>query len=557
MRRFLPFLILVGIAACGDTGDTVATFDTGTVSAGAFRLRYAKFLESTGQRDNILLRKEILNNMINEELMLADLAAKGFSDRPDVKEKREQIRLQAILDRYSRKISTDTLTISEEEFRKEFLAYNTTASVRYLYADSEEGAWVLKKKLEHGASFEELAPGVFEDPGLATNGGYIGSFGWGEMEPALEEKAFFLPPGKISDPFPMKIGYGILRVENRVIQPLRTEFDYAKAKPALGKAILQRKTLQCLKDVTDRIARDASPVFEETTVSKVLEHWEVLLTTGRLEEKNRPDLSGRHLVTFRDGSWTVGDFLVRVERTSERQRKRVHSHQDVKDVITGLIVREEMLRLAIADGLGSDASVREQISSVYHHYQLMEWRKMVIDTIGRSGWSEEVLRREFDMNTELHRKPPEVNVAEILVRTKEEAVALAEQLRNGADFSRLAENHSIRVWAGKQGGELGFGTKASFGVLGEKFFEAPVGSLIGPEFVDPYYGIFRIIERREGQDAAFEDAREEVIARLTAQREREVFADAVRSLRSEARIEIDETALATVVVENQVKDDAS
>ncbi len=557
MFRLIPTLFLILLAACSGGDGRIASFDGGTVDGMEFRKRYSKYLEFSGQRDNILLRKEILNNMINEELMLVDLALKGFGERRETLEKHEQIRLQAILDRYSRKISADTLTITEEEFRREFHSYNTTASVRYLYADSEDEAWALKKKLERGSTFDELAREVFEDPGLATNGGYVGSFGWGEMEPALEDKAFFLPLGEISDPFPMRIGYGIVRVENRVVQPLRSEYDYAKARPALGKAILQRKTMQCLKDVTDRFAREAAPVFDDAAVGRVLDYWDALFATGRLEEPVSEDLSGQNLVTFRDGNWTVADLFSRMERTSERQRKRVQTRQDVRDVVTGMIVRERMLRIALDEGLEDDPAVQEQIASVYHHYQLTSWREMVIDTIGESGWREELLRKEFEMSTELHHRPPEVNVAEILVRTREEAEVLAGRINDGADFAALAKQHSIRVWAGKHGGELGFGTSASFGVLGNKFFEAPVGTLIGPEFVDPYYGVFRILERREGRARTFGEARQEIVARITARQEREVFAAAVRGLRSRAHIEIDETALASVLVDNQVKDEAS
>jgi parvulin-like peptidyl-prolyl isomerase len=289
----------------------------------------------------------------------------------------------------------------------------------------------------------------------------------------------------------------------------------------------------------------------------ILGHWNTLQTTEIPEQPVTEDISGRRLVSFRDGEWTVKDFVSRMERTSERQRRRVQTVEDVKDVVTGLIVREEMLRQAIAMGLDNDPTVREQVGSLSNHHLLTAWRELVIDTIGQAGWSEELLKREFEISKELHQNPPEVNVAEILVRTREEAEGLADKLRSGADFSALAEQHSIRVWAGKRGGELGFGTRGSFGVLGDKFFESPVGALIGPEYVDPYYGLFRILARREGRGKTFTEVRAEVIARLTARMEREVFAAAVKGLRSNAQIKIDESALASIVVENHVKDDAS
>ncbi len=557
MIRWKELVLVVILAGCGRGSEQVASFSDSGVNPDEFRERYQRYLEFSGQRDNILLRKEILNNMINEKLIIADLSAKGFPDWQQTREKREQIRLQAILDRYSRKISTDTLTLTEEEFRREFQAYNTRASVRYLYARSEQEAWVLKEKLEQGMTFQELAPDVFEDPGLATNGGHLGSFGWGEMEPALEEKAFFLPVGEVSDPFPMKIGYGIVKVESRAVQPLRSEYDYAKAKPALGKVILQRKTLQCLKQITEQLAREAQPVFSEHTVASVLDHWPSLMETGQPEGTVAADISQERLVKFVGGSWTVADFLKRLERTSEQQRKRVHSVLDVRDVVTGIIVREQMLRDAVEEGLADDPDVLAQINSVYHQYCLSSWRELVTDTIGASGWDEGVLRSEYAHKPELQRLPPEVNVSEILVRTREEAEEMARKARAGADFATLARKHSIRIWAGKRGGELGFGTRASFGTMGNKFFEANRGAIIGPDFVDPYHGVFKVLDYREGKVRTFEEAREEIIGTLVAAKEREVFAEAVRILRSEAVIEIDETVLANIAVENQQKGEAS
>lgn len=559
MSKYGLVSLMAVLAACGgEDADFVARIGREGITAGEFRDRYETYLTQVGQRDNIKLRKEILTNMINERLIMADLERRDFDQWPESVERRDQMLLQAMLDRYSKLISIDTITLTEQEFRDEFRAYNSKASVRYLYAPTEAGAWHLKEMLEGGSTFEELARRVFDDPGLANNGGYVGSFGWGEMEPVFEQEAFSLPLGEVSDPFPMKIGYGIMRVESRVRQPLASEYDYAKARPKLGQAILSRRTMQAISTATRELAVEADPVFDAEGVGIVLANWDFLSGTVPLELSAEFNFSGHPLVTFNGGNWNIGEFSEKVRRTSERQRKRVRERGDIEDVIAGLIVREELLRRAYDEGLEGDPDVVAQSTAVYYQYKLKSWGGMVKDSALAAGWDEAELRREYEQRKELHAVPPEVNVAEVLVRTKDEASSIARRAQAGEDFSALARDHSIRLWAAERGGELGYGTIADFGFLGEKFMETKHGEIIGPEFVDPYFGVFKILAKKESRVRSFEEARPIIIESLGAKREHTALLAAVRDLRSEtAGIEIDMEILANIRIEHADKGKAS
>ncbi|MBI4535258.1 MAG: peptidylprolyl isomerase, partial [Ignavibacteriae bacterium] len=234
----------------------VAEVDGRTITADNFRIRYASYLSSTQSRDNILLRQKILNNMINEVLIRDDMRRLGL-DRDKIAEKKlYEIRMQALLNAYAVRVGHDSLNITDRELYNEFRMSNSRASARYLYARTEEEAWGLKRKLESGATFESLARDIFEDPGLANNGGYLGSFGVGEMESALEEAAFNLPVGTISDPIRLRIGYAVVKVESRIQQPLASEYDYADNKEKLYRSVHDRKVTSLIRDAVDRIGRD-------------------------------------------------------------------------------------------------------------------------------------------------------------------------------------------------------------------------------------------------------------------------------------------------------------
>lgn len=72
----------------------------------------------------------------------------------------------------------------------------------------------VKKKLDQGGDFDELAAQYSEGPS-AKSGGDLGYFGKGQMVPEFEKAAFALPVGGISDVVETEFGYHIIRVEEK------------------------------------------------------------------------------------------------------------------------------------------------------------------------------------------------------------------------------------------------------------------------------------------------------------------------------------------------------
>jgi len=72
----------------------------------------------------------------------------------------------------------------------------------------------LRARIDSGESFEELAM-EYSDDSSARNGGYLGTFGPGEMTFAFEDAAFSLELGEISDPVVTTYGIHIIRLDGR------------------------------------------------------------------------------------------------------------------------------------------------------------------------------------------------------------------------------------------------------------------------------------------------------------------------------------------------------
>jgi len=73
----------------------------------------------------------------------------------------------------------------------------------------------IKKELENGADFAELAKKYSQDPGSAPNGGDLGFFSRGRMVQEFEDAAFSLEPGQLSDPVRTQFGFHLIKVEEK------------------------------------------------------------------------------------------------------------------------------------------------------------------------------------------------------------------------------------------------------------------------------------------------------------------------------------------------------
>lgn len=100
--------------------------------------------------------------------------------------------------------------------KKKYLAENPGADPD----KQKEKAQSLLERVKKGENFEKLAGEFSDDPGSKGNGGDVGWFGKGLMDPAFESAAFALQKGQITNELvKSRYGYHIIRVEDRRTAP--------------------------------------------------------------------------------------------------------------------------------------------------------------------------------------------------------------------------------------------------------------------------------------------------------------------------------------------------
>ncbi len=101
---------------------------------------------------------------------------------------------------------------------KEFFNSNKSifeqVKASHILVDTEEEAKDIKKKLDAGGNFEELAK-EFSKDSSASEGGNLGTFTADQMVPEFSNAAFSMSVGQISDPVKTDYGYHIIKVVDR------------------------------------------------------------------------------------------------------------------------------------------------------------------------------------------------------------------------------------------------------------------------------------------------------------------------------------------------------
>lgn len=172
------------------------------------------------------------------------LAQYGMSIPDLEKSERMQLMIHAIL--------APTVKVTDDDLKAYFTKNETRydqpeqVKAQHILVDSEAQAKDIKRQLDGGADFAALAKKYSLDTSNKDQGGELGWFPRGQMDPAFETAAFALKAGQISDPVQSSFGWHIIRLEDR-------------------RAAVKAK----FEDVKDRVKKD----YVDEQVSQASQQW--------------------------------------------------------------------------------------------------------------------------------------------------------------------------------------------------------------------------------------------------------------------------------------------
>jgi parvulin-like peptidyl-prolyl isomerase len=188
------------------------------------------------------------------------------------------------------------------------------------------------------------------------------------------------------------------------------------------------------------------------------------------------------------------DDLLRAERNMRR-----FSAENAREMLQPFIDRKLLVLEARAKGLDQHPDVVASVRQA-HDRRLVE--RLYAEVTGDVSISEEELRSHFHQSG-LHKKR-EVRASHIQIGNLEEARAVQERLRQGADFAVLAREQSLDRTSAPKGGDMGFWQEeeAQHSGFVAELFRLQVGQVS-----EPYrnsQGTYHLIKAAEERYVSFE-----------------------------------------------------
>lgn len=258
------------LAACGqkNSSATVATATDSTITKSDFEKqlkdRYGKDMLYEMMAQDVMTKKyKVSEDDVEKEVQKAKnqygdqftavLENNRLKDEADFK---NQIKFKLAMNEAIKK------SVTEKDVKNH---YKPEIKASHILVSDENEAKEIKKKLDAGASFEELAKQESQDLLSKDKGGDLGYFNSGTITPEFETAAYKLKIGQISDPVKSPNGYHIIKLtDKKDLKP------YDEVKDSIRKHLEEE--------------RIADPTFSQKLLQQELKKANIKINDSELED---------------------------------------------------------------------------------------------------------------------------------------------------------------------------------------------------------------------------------------------------------------------------------
>lgn len=239
---------------------------------------------------------------------------------------------------------------------------------------------------------------------------------------------------------------------------------------------------------------------------------------------------GEVIARLGDREFTSADIAVAAEDLAETLQQ-LPADQREAYLLTYLADLERIADAARAASVQDDPAFKSRL-------QYMQDRTLMetyLQQVGEQAATDAAAQALYQENIGGTEPQQEVKARHILVPSEEEAQTLKQQLDDGADFAKLAEENSKDPGSSPQGGDLGYFTQDQMvPEFSETAFALEPGAVSDP--VESQFGwhIIKVEDKRDKEKPSFEQVEGQLKQVLARQAQR----DLIMSLREENKIEL-------------------
>jgi peptidyl-prolyl cis-trans isomerase C len=226
-----------------------------------------------------------------------------------------------------------------------------------------------------------------------------------------------------------------------------------------------------------------------------------------------------------------------VMTTMAQQLAQVPEDQRKRMAVNRLVDMRIIAAQATKDGLDKSDEFKRRMDALRQQILINEFVRVKV----AGSISDDDLKKRYDAEVAKLTLGDEMRARHILVKTKDEAVAIIADLAKGGDFAKIAEEKSQDPGSAKQGGDLGYFAPGDM----VKPFEDAAGALKPGEYtktpIETQFGfhVIKLEDKRKQQPPAFDDVKEQLRQDAVGT----AFTAKLDELKKAAKVEIDDAAV--------------
>ncbi|WP_313893087.1 peptidylprolyl isomerase [Psychrobacillus sp.] len=176
------------------------------------------------------------------------------------------------------------IEVKEEDIKAEYENIKDEINARHVLVADAATALVVKKELESGKDFAEVAKEYSTEPAAQSSGGELGWFGKGAMVAEFQDAAFALEKNVISEPVESEHGFHIIEVTDK-----RTiEESYEDKKAELEKKLkLAKADTSTLLPKVAKMMKDAKIDIKDEDLKTSLDEFLTAADTDTKKDKDK------------------------------------------------------------------------------------------------------------------------------------------------------------------------------------------------------------------------------------------------------------------------------
>jgi len=257
--------------------------------------------------------------------------------------------------------------------------------------------------------------------------------------------------------------------------------------------------------------------------------------------------------------------------TLEPEMKLQGYHAVLQDLLLDRILRKKSAQIAVEEKeidakldeirkqLGSEERFAEELKNAGRTLDqvkgdirtAMRQERWVKDQLaGKDTLKDEEIKAFFEKNAQAFQVPEMVRASHILIRTapdandvqlaeKEKQIqTIAERIKKGEDFAKVAKETSEDPGSKESGGDLDFFSRDRMvPEFAKAAFELKTGQVSAPVKTQFGYHLIKVTDHKDARSVPFEEAKGRISEHLKQQKQRDAMSDLFKSLQAGAKVE--------------------